>query len=279
MRIRFGSWVAALIALSVSFGVSQEPQPERPEINLENLRRAKELLKENGIDPSEIKLRGGEIELPDSANPAAAGEEGEPEEPAVIYEIPKLPQDIADPEIVPPYLLLICVGIGVTLVLGAGVFVAILMFKRKRSEGPAPPPLLPPLPEAMTSLSRLFRALDETDPVEIARQVSDILKRYTDRRFGVHFQEKTTEEIQNTTPNWTQQLPTVLAEVIVPFLNRGDMIKFMGAQDIEMEKRQLIDEAKVLIERADKQAVEDALEATRKEGAQPQPKRKRPATA
>lgn len=268
-----------MFAFAGSHGLTQETEPGDREITLENLRRARQLLEEKGIDPKDIKMRDGQLVLPGSEDPGqAAGEPVEEPEP-VVYEIPSLPADIPDPQKVPPYLLLIIAITGGVIGLGVGTFLVIFFVQKSRKRPPALAPLQPPLPEAIGRLNKVVSQLGQLDPVEVARQVSETLKRFTDRRFGVHFQEKTTEEIQQTADAWSRQLPASLTSAVTPFLERCDMIKFMGSSEIEMEKKQLVDEAVQLIERADREARQkEEAEAKAKKQARPAPK-KRPATA
>lgn len=227
-----------------SFG---QDEPEGG-VSEDRLRQAREILNH--------RLRGGEfpenIELDEDGKPIVDVEV----EAERIYEVPQLPEQIEDPGLVPPYVKLIIIGSISALVVAGLVTLLVIFIIRQMKKAPPPVPLPPPLVEALGRLEALIQTINEHEAVAITREASDTLKRYTDRKFGVDFQKRTTEELQMRAASWTPQLPAQLGSAIVPFLDRCDMIKFMGSSEIDMEKKQIIDEARRLIEDAEDHAHE-----------------------
>lgn len=191
-----------------------------------------------------------------------------PEPPPEPIHVPPLPESVTDPSAVPPYLVIL-VASAIALVVLIGIALTLFFVVRARLRRPPPPvPQQHPLVEALGRLRDLTSRIETTDADDVAREVSEALKRFTDRRFRVHFQKRTTEEIAAEKGSWRQQLPEDLGTAIVPFLQRCDMIKFMGSSEIETEKKQIIDEATILIEQAHEAAqAAEQREARRKKAA------------
>ncbi|MEM7011996.1 MAG: hypothetical protein AAF585_10990 [Verrucomicrobiota bacterium] len=244
------TWVWAALCLVFPLGVfGQDDNPNTDGgVSEDRLRQAREILNQ--------RLRGGElpenIERDENGNPIVDVEVQEER----VYEVPQLPEQIEDPGKVPPYVKLIIFGSIGGLIVAALLTVLVIFIRRQMKKAPPPIALPPPLVEALGRLDSLTASAHQKEAVAITREVSDSLKRYTDRKFGVDFQKRTTEELQMRAGSWSPQLPASLAAAIVPFLDRCDMIKFMGSSDIDMEKKQIIDEARRLIEEADDHADE-----------------------
>jgi hypothetical protein len=119
-------------------------------------------------------------------------------------------------------------------------------FEGRRRPPPAPPPP-PPYDEAMEAFRRLEmdNLLQQGQVREYVFRLSEILKRYIERRFEVNAQESTSEEILT----WVRQAP--LADVqrmcVEWFITTSDPVKFARVLPDDGTLRRMGKEAKAFV--------------------------------
>ena len=109
-------------------------------------------------------------------------------------------------------------------------------FRKLRETQLAPPP--PPAPHVV-AWNRLQRALDIIHyPERFCTEVAQAVREYLEARFSLHAPERTTEEFLDEL-----RFSTVLngdhQELIAPFLERCDLVKFARDEPTETELKQL----------------------------------------
>jgi hypothetical protein len=145
---------------------------------------------------------------------AAPGAPAQPELPPI--------KDIAPPlDVLPwPMWMIVCVILGGLAVaaIGAGVFAMIL-----RNRPKPPPPSLRSI--TLKELEKLRTQVGKLAPYEFSIAVSDVLRNYVGRQYGLHAREQTSPEFLAAiagSPKFTADDRELLAR----FLERCDMIKF-----------------------------------------------------
>lgn len=185
---------------------------------------------------------------PASWDSAAAGSkvkplafQTQPIEIKVVRTSPETVQDIAD--IAPlaeleepkPWLLFALIALAVAAI-GGFVF---WRLRRKAVAVAAEKPVLPPYEEAMERLAALSPAnlVRQNRARELCFELSEILRRYVSRRFGVEALESTTTEFLALVP----KLPVKaeLRQWLTPFCESTDAVKFASAPLLESEAEDL----------------------------------------
>ena len=160
----------------------------------------------------------------------------QPIEINVVRSSPETVKDIADiagladADEGPPWL---AYGLGVALLLGAGGF---LWSRRRRALAtPANKPILPPFEEAMERLGELKKTnfVRQNRTREFAFNISEVLRRYVSRRFGVEALESTTTEFLELLP----KLPLTAAQKqwLASFCESLDLVKFANSPLLESD--------------------------------------------
>jgi hypothetical protein len=111
---------------------------------------------------------------------------------------------------------------------------------RKRAPAPAAKPQLPPFEEALAGLAGLkdLSFIRQNRAREFCFALSELLRRYVSRRFGVDALESTTSEFLEKTRN----LPVTSAQRqwLAAFCDRTDLVKFANAALLESEAGALL---------------------------------------
>jgi len=157
-------------------------------------------------------------------------------------------RDIVSPGAVsdPSYSVVLAVFVGLTL---GGALAGALIFLVLRSRRIIPPPMpLPARDVALHSLARLRKKAGDMTPVEITREIDQILDIYMHRRFGVPALYRTADEL---TRDRSADSPPPLPQLrpFAPLLEKLENARF--AKEPPMEKGgtvSLLDEATHLIE-------------------------------
>jgi hypothetical protein len=136
-------------------------------------------------------------------------------------------------------------------------------FTRKRPESMAatpPPPLLPPEVEAETALRRLAEAgwLKKGEVHRFYIELSEIMKRYAGRRYGVPFLERTTPEIQKDLKR--TGIPREAQNQLDRILVTADFVKFARVIPPEEESNRMVPESFRFIEETKPLPLPPALE-------------------
>jgi hypothetical protein len=153
------------------------------------------------------------------------------------------PIGVADPESLPWWL----IGAGVGLAV-AGV--ATIVVVRRRARRPAPPPVdLPPAEWALKELERLEASVP-TALSQVERyhtMLSNVVRHYLDRRFGLHSSEQTTRELLGILQQSTQ-LAGPQQEQLGAFFDRCDLAKYARAAYSAEECRAAIQMAREFVQ-------------------------------
>ncbi len=188
----------------------------------------------------------------------AAGKEQTTGTPQIFVEITSVlddsagQEDIADikPPVQPPrdYRPLFLIGGGV-LALAAIVGLAVFFVRRRRRMKEPPPPPPPPWEEALEALTRLENSdvLDTDDFRAYGFALSEVFRRYLERRFSFPAMENTTEEIMAAVRASGVPLgkPRDLAHKV---LATTDLLKFAKGE-LSVEKAgELLDAARDFVE-------------------------------
>ncbi len=168
------------------------------------------------------------------------------------------PQDIAPPVAlvrrgVPPG-----VWIVVGVLLGLGLIGSLwYLYQRRRRRTAAPVPAQPAHVLALQALQRLQRE----DLITLQRleefyvRLSDILRRYVERRFGLRAPEQTTEEFLAAVLA-TGGLIATHGDLLATFLQHCDLVKFARHQPSSSDMQRALDSARDFVEQtAETQAV------------------------
>ncbi|MEQ8850675.1 MAG: hypothetical protein RIB32_02720 [Phycisphaerales bacterium] len=143
------------------------------------------------------------------------------------------------------WLLIGAVAIGVTM-LAAGVVAAVRYAHRAR-------PAAPPRPADEVALERLDELL-QRDLVgagrvqEFYHEISLILRRYIEDRFGLRAPEQTTEEFLEATRH-SEALWTEDVRILAYFLQHCDLVKFARAEPDDLQIRETIETVRTFIRR------------------------------
>jgi hypothetical protein len=131
---------------------------------------------------------------------------------------------------------------GAAAALVALLAAALVAYLRRARPLPAPEPPAPPHQRALDALARLReRHLPERGEVEpYFVELSEILRRYLEERFGLRAPEQTTEEFLATVSNTEagrRAIESAHRDLLRDFLTRADLVKFAretpGAEDCE----------------------------------------------
>jgi hypothetical protein len=177
--------------------------------------------------------------------------------------IPDLPAGLAEPPS-PPSMAWIAVrpdvfGLpplavaGVYLADGLLVFGAVLALRRATRGGSPrlrPPALPPPRDQALTALAQIRAAAPTTSGRETALQLSAIIRRFTEREYGVVLTTQTQEEFADLLRQYPDALPERLSHDLLSFLEACDHAKFKSGSDSEGIKTQLWEAADALLRNA-----------------------------
>ncbi len=175
--------------------------------------------------------------------------------------------DIKSPVLPPPnYRPLVLMGVGVLVLAGAVVLVVYLLRKR-RGRGEPPPPPIPPWEEALDALDTLERGhiLDEGDYRAYGFALSEIVRRYLERRFGFPAMENTTEEIMRALRATDASLGKPMDQVH-RLLTTTDLLKFAKGSIPVEEAGELLDVARSFVRATTPPPVEPAEQGSTEGG-------------
>ena len=177
--------------------------------------------------------------------------------------IPDLPAGLAEPPS-PPSMAWIAVrpdvfGLpplavaGVYLADGLLIFGAVLALRRATRGGSPrlrPPALPPPRDQALTALAQIRAAAPTTSGRETALQLSAIIRRFTEREYGVVLTTQTQEEFADLLRQYPDALPERLSHDLLSFLEACDHAKFKSGSDSVGVKTKLWEAAEALVRNA-----------------------------
>jgi len=147
-----------------------------------------------------------------------------PEDAQDIQDI-KPPRDIESPF---PYRLLYYL-IGILILLVILILIGLWLYRRRKSSPGEKPflPLLSPEEEAHRAMDELLKTklLDEGNLKDFYIKLSDILRRYLERRFTIMTFEKTTEEIMEQMERRVKD-DSAVSHKLNPVLREFDLVKF-----------------------------------------------------
>jgi hypothetical protein len=132
------------------------------------------------------------------------------------------------------------IGSAIALLLLGLVLFAFMVWwrarKRRLNKVPEPPPPLPAHVRARQQLEGALRLL--SDPNRFCTELSWILRRYLEDRFGWNVPDRTTEEFLHELRRH-EELPESLRTLLAEFLVGCDMVKFARHDPTESELREL----------------------------------------
>lgn len=138
------------------------------------------------------------------------------------------------------------------LVLGVLVW---WLIRRKKGE-PAPGPAT----AALKELESLRTILGDADSERYAMAVSDVLRRYIERQFGISAVRQTTEEFLVGLASRGRGLMGGQREVLGRFLEQCDLVKFARGELGQGQRNELLEVARGFIEQSSKDSpAPDAL--------------------
>lgn len=138
-------------------------------------------------------------------------------------------------------------GAAVSIVV-LGTLVVIILRKRRRRPEIQVAPSVPPHEIAFNELQRLVdEKLIENHKVKLFHQrISDILRRYIERRFSLHAPEQTTEEFLDILRS-SEALDTRYRSLLREFLSHCDLVKFAEHQPGTEEIQKTFDSCKSFV--------------------------------
>lgn len=176
------------------------------------------------------------IEYREGTDTAATVYYTQPIEIDVKRTSPETVKDIAD--IAPPIRVeapvpWLLYGLGAVVALAAGIVLWRVL--RKKTQAQAAKPLLPPFDEAMEALDRLkdLALIRQNRAREFCFALSEILRRYLSRRYGIDALESTTSEFLGKAG--TLPVTSAQKQWFVEFCGKTDPVKFANAMLLESE--------------------------------------------
>ncbi len=150
--------------------------------------------------------------------------------------------------------------------IGAGIYVARYFWVQSKKPPPPPPPK-PPYEEAVEALARLEnkQLLSKGLFREYVFELSEILKRYTGRRFECNAAEYTTEEMLHWLPS--APFDDALRKSLEWFFNTTHPVKFAKMVPNHATVKQLYDATRSFIEKTRPRPVQEQKKAEQKEEA------------
>ncbi|MBF0197678.1 MAG: hypothetical protein HQL32_08200 [Planctomycetes bacterium] len=168
------------------------------------------------------------------------------DDPSLLNTPLEPPTDIMRPK-PPPYLKIIALSLGGILIVILAIF--LLDYYQKQKTAPPPPP--PPAHHlAYAEIKALVkkREEDNMDGETFVAEISNILRRYIERRFQVRAYEQTTEEFLHQLLSSKGAL-TNFRDVLQQFLEFTDLVKFAAQNVKEEDVQQGFDFLKDFIEK------------------------------
>jgi hypothetical protein len=137
----------------------------------------------------------------------------------------------------------------VVLALGAAAAVVAVLVIRRVRRGPPPSPPIPADVWALAELDRLAadRLIERGAFHDFHFRLTDVLRSYLERRFGLRAPERTTEEFLRDAGR-SRALSGEHRELLAGFLRAADMIKFALHEPSPDESRSAFDRARAFVE-------------------------------
>jgi hypothetical protein len=129
---------------------------------------------------------------------------------------------------------------------------AVRIWLRRAKPRPSSPPLPPPRPEALTALSDLRDRLHSSSLRDAAQQISQAVRRFAEREYGIGLTTQTQEEFVTLISQYPDALPPGFADELVTFLDGCDRAKFTPGADSDPLKTELWEAAHHLVSHAPK---------------------------
>ncbi|MFP4541164.1 MAG: DUF4381 family protein [Opitutales bacterium] len=157
--------------------------------------------------------------------------------------------DIREPILFWPWWVWLLAALVVVAV--AGLVWAFLRYRRQRAAAAALPPP-PPLPAewARAQFERIAAERAAMDDKTYVSALSDVLRGYLQRAFGLPATERTTEEFFELTTQRGVFAESLRSELMA-FLERADLVKFARQTIASAQQERLLDEARGVVETAE----------------------------
>ena len=162
--------------------------------------------------------------------------------------IPDLPADIAGPEDFVSLITVLKILAVMLLVVGALTGIVVYLVRKKMNQV-SQPVVLRPREEAVRALDAVERGLEGLTISRVALELSAIIKRFLSREFQLNLESQTTDESWNSVDEWSERIPGEMIDPIAQFLQWCDAYKFQHPEDSDSEKRQLLEHAKMIVQR------------------------------
>ncbi len=161
---------------------------------------------------------------------------------------PDLPHPVADPFDLVSLLPILLVLVFFVAIAGLIIWIVMRAILNEAKVLPKEVKLAPPRQEAMQRMRELEAAMGEMDARQMATEITEMIKRFLERHYGVDLKSHTTNEYYAALQEGSSGVPHELGQGLVDLFAYLDALKFQRPEDAEAHKQQILQQAVFIVE-------------------------------